>query len=147
MAALKRELSGARADKLAPEREDQLKTLNKHLQEQAQRPGPMSDQVLEREDRAGHSRRQRRGERHPLPTIWKPRRLRSNLKIRPAPVAASRWSGLGQWKTISKKSLLPKNGVRHLLRTLCGKCAGGDRCGRIFMKIVNKLKHSDVQLY
>jgi transposase len=66
IAELKRELFGPKADKLTAEQEDHLKELNKDLQDEAQRPGPVSDQVLEREDRASRRRRQRRV-RHPLP--------------------------------------------------------------------------------
>jgi transposase len=60
---LRRELFGPKADKLTEEQEQQLKTLNQDLEGEAQRPAPVSDQVLEREDRAV---RRRRG-RHPLP--------------------------------------------------------------------------------
>ena len=67
IAELKRELFGPKADKLTPEQEDQLKKLNKDLQDEAQRPAPVSDQVLEREDRASRRRGQRRRGRHPLP--------------------------------------------------------------------------------
>ncbi len=67
IAQLRRELFGPKADKLTPEQEEQLKALNKDLQDEAQRPGPVSDQVLEREDRAARRRRQRRRGRHPLP--------------------------------------------------------------------------------
>jgi len=70
IAELKRELFGPKADKLTPEQEDHLNELNKDLQEEAQRPPPVSDQLLEREDRASHRRRQHRV-RHPVPAHLK----------------------------------------------------------------------------
>ncbi len=67
IAELRRELFGPKADQLTPEQEEQLQALNKDLQDEAQRPAPVSDQVLEHEDRAARRRRQRRRGRHPLP--------------------------------------------------------------------------------
>jgi len=67
IAQLRRELFGPKADKLTREQEEQLQALNKDLQAEAQRPAPVSDQVLEREDRAVRRRGQRRRGRHPLP--------------------------------------------------------------------------------
>ncbi len=67
IAQLRRELFGPKADRLTPEQEEQLKALNQDLQDEAQRSGPVSDQVLEREDRAARRRGQRRRGRHPLP--------------------------------------------------------------------------------
>ena len=67
IAELKRELFGPKADKLTPEQEEQLQALNQDLQDEAQRPAPVSDQILEREDRADRRGQQRRRGRHPLP--------------------------------------------------------------------------------
>jgi transposase len=67
IAQLRRELFGSKADKLTAEQEELLKALNKDLQDEAQRPAPVSNQVLEREDRAARRRQQRRRGRHPLP--------------------------------------------------------------------------------
>jgi transposase/IS1 family transposase len=65
IADLKRELFGPKADKLTAEQEQQIKAVNQDLvQDAAQRPAPVSNQVLEREDRAERRRKQRR---HPLP--------------------------------------------------------------------------------
>jgi len=64
---LRRQLFGSKADRLTPEQEEQLHELNRDLQDQAQRPAPVSDEVLEHEDRASRRRRQRRRVRHPLP--------------------------------------------------------------------------------
>jgi len=67
IAELKRELFGPKADKLTPEQEEQLQALNQDLQDEAQRPAPVSDQILDREDRADRRGQQRRRGRHPLP--------------------------------------------------------------------------------
>lgn len=64
---LRRQLFGSKADRLTPEQEEQLDQLNQDLQDDAQRPGPVSDQVLEREDRASRPHQQRGRMRHPLP--------------------------------------------------------------------------------
>ena len=49
IAELKQQLFGPKADKLTPEQEDQLRQLTRDLQEQAQRPAPLSQEVLEPE--------------------------------------------------------------------------------------------------
>ena len=63
IAKLRRELFGPKADKLTAEQEEQLKALNQDLEDEAQRPSPVSSYVLEREGRAARRRRRR----HPLP--------------------------------------------------------------------------------
>jgi transposase len=67
IAQLRRELFGPKADKLTAEQEEQLKALNQDLEDEAQRPAPLSTEILEREDRPARRRRQRRQRRHPLP--------------------------------------------------------------------------------
>jgi len=62
---LRKQLFGPKADRLTPEQEEQLKQLNQDLQDEVQRPAPVSDQILENEDRASRRRRQRK--RRPLP--------------------------------------------------------------------------------
>ena len=49
IAELKRQLFGPKADKLTPEQEEQLRQLTGDLREQAQRPAPLSQDVLEPE--------------------------------------------------------------------------------------------------
>lgn len=56
---LKRELFGPKADKLSPEQEEQLKQLNQDIQDEAQRDEPVSDQILQDENRASRRRRKR----------------------------------------------------------------------------------------
>ena len=49
IAELKRQLFGPKADKLTPEQEEQLRQLSAEVQEQARRPPPLSQEVLEAE--------------------------------------------------------------------------------------------------
>ena len=71
IAELKRQLFGPKADKLSPEQEEQLRQLTGDLREQAQRPAPLSQEVLEPErppkDKEKLQREARRRIRHPLP--------------------------------------------------------------------------------
>lgn len=60
-----KQLFGPKTDRLTAEQEEQLKQLNQDLKDEAQRPAPVSDQILEDEDRASRRRRQRK--RRPLP--------------------------------------------------------------------------------
>src|SRR5208283_1462523 len=71
IAELKRQLFGPKADKLSPEQEEQLRQLAGDLREEAQRPAPLSQEVLELElppkDKEKLQREARRRVRHPLP--------------------------------------------------------------------------------
>ena len=49
IAELKQQLFGPKADKLTPEQEEQLQQLTGEAMEQAQRPPPLSQEVLEPE--------------------------------------------------------------------------------------------------
>jgi transposase len=71
LAELKRELFGPKSDRLTPEQQEQLSTLNKDLEADAQRPDAASDGVLDEEEEDEEQKkrtRKRRGGRHPLPT-------------------------------------------------------------------------------
>jgi transposase len=69
---LKRQLFGPKADKLTPEQEEQLRQVTGELQEHAQRPPPVSQEVLEPDlppqDKEKLQRELRR-RRHPLPAV------------------------------------------------------------------------------
>ena len=71
IAELQRQLFGPKADKLSPEQEEQLRQLAGDLREEAQRPAPLSQEVLELErppkDKEKLQREARRRVRHPLP--------------------------------------------------------------------------------
>jgi len=65
---LRKQLFGPNAERLTPEQEEQLKQLNQDLQDEAQRPAPVSDQILQHEDRASRRRREhQQRKRRPLP--------------------------------------------------------------------------------
>lgn len=65
---LRKQLFGPKADRLTQEQEEQLQQLNQDLRDEVQRPAPVSDQILEDEDRASRRRRERRQrKRRPLP--------------------------------------------------------------------------------
>ena len=69
IAELTRQLFGSKADKLSPEQEEQLKAVAADLQDQSQRPPPLSPQCLE-EERAGKDQPpagRRARKRHPFP--------------------------------------------------------------------------------
>ena len=64
IAELKRQLFGSKADKLTAEQEQSLQVLQQDVVDAVQRPAPVSNEVLVREDRAERRRLKRR---HPLP--------------------------------------------------------------------------------
>jgi len=65
---LRKQLFGPKTDRLTPEQEEQLKQLNQDLQDEAQRPAPVSDQILQNADRASRRRSQcQQRKRRPLP--------------------------------------------------------------------------------
>jgi transposase len=63
-AELKRQLFGAKAERLTPEQEQELQTVVADLREQRQRPAPLTAEVLEEE---GPAKPRVRRVRHPLP--------------------------------------------------------------------------------
>ena len=72
IAELKRQLFGPKADKLNPEQEEQLRQIAGELQEHAQRPPPVSQEVLEPDPPLQDKeklKRELRRRRHPLPAV------------------------------------------------------------------------------
>jgi transposase len=67
IAELKRQLFGPKSDKLNPEQEEQLRQLSGDLQEQAQRPPPVSGEVLEHEQQAKDKEKRKRRRRNFTP--------------------------------------------------------------------------------
>jgi transposase len=66
IAELKRQLFGSRGERLTAEQEEKLKRLKKDMEAQAQRPGPVSEEILEPDNH--QKRRPRRSRmRHPIP--------------------------------------------------------------------------------
>jgi transposase len=64
---LQRRLSGNKAESLSPEQQHKLDQLRKDLLEQAQRPGSLSQQVLQEEEERQPAERRSRPHRHPFP--------------------------------------------------------------------------------
>jgi transposase len=79
IAELKRQLFGPKADKLTPEQEAQLQQVAGDAQEQAQRPPPLSQEVLEPEptpkDKENQEKPVRPHRRHPIPVQLEVQRL------------------------------------------------------------------------
>jgi len=72
IAELQRQLFGPKADKLNPEQEEQLRQIAGELQEQAQRPPPVSQEVLEPDPPLQDKEKLKRElhrRRHPLPAV------------------------------------------------------------------------------
>jgi transposase len=130
IAQLRRELFGPKADKLTPEQEEQLKALNKDLQDEAQRPAPVSDQVLEREDRAARRRRQRRRGRHPLPEHLETETVTIEPEEKICPCCGKPLERIGE-EVSEEIDLIPAKLIRR--RTVRPKYAC--RCGEAGVKI------------
>jgi hypothetical protein len=69
IAELKRQLFGPKADKLTPEQEEQLKQLTADLQDQAQRPPPLSQDLLEQEASAADKEKPKRRAPRQMPPV------------------------------------------------------------------------------
>ena len=69
IAELKQQLFGPKADKLSPEQEEQLRQLTGDVQEQAQRPPPLSQEVLASESPAKDKETPKRPRRQPPPPV------------------------------------------------------------------------------
>jgi transposase len=82
IAELRRQLFGPKAEKLSPEQQAQMDAVASDLQEEAQQPPPLSQEVLEEELREQRQRRsQRRPPRHPLPAVLET----ETVTLEPAP--------------------------------------------------------------
>jgi transposase len=71
IAELTRQLFGQKADKLSPEQEEQLKEVTRDLEEESQRPPPISRQCLEEElaGKENQPKERRSRKRHPFPVV------------------------------------------------------------------------------
>ncbi len=127
---LRRELFGPKADKLTPEQEEQLKALNKDLQDEAQRPAPVSHQVLKREDRAASRRRQRHRGRHPLPEHLETETVTIEPEEKICPCCGKALEKIGE-EVSEEIDLIPAKLIRR--RTVRPKYAC--RCGEAGVKI------------
>ena len=130
IAQLRRELFGPKADKLTPEQEEQLKALHKDVQAEAQRPAPVRDQVLEREDRAARRRRQRPRRRHPLPEHLETETVTIEPEEKVCPCCGKPLERIGE-EVSEEIDLIPAKLIRR--RTVRPKYAC--RCGEAGVKI------------
>lgn len=127
---LRRELFGPKADKLTPEQEEQLKALNKDLQDEAQRPAPISYQVLKREDRAARRRRERHRGRQPLPEHLETETVTIEPEEKICPCCGKPLERIGE-EVSEEIDLIPAKLIRR--RTVRPKYAC--RCGEAGVKI------------
>jgi transposase len=132
IAALKRELFGPKADKLTGEQEDQLKALNQDMQDDAQHPDPVSDQVLEPEDRAQRRRRQRRGVRHPLPEHLETETVTIEPKDKVCPCCGKPLERIGE-EFSEEIDMIPAKLIRRRIIRPKYAC----RCGNAGVKIAS----------
>ena len=126
IADLKRELFGAKADKLNEEQEEQLRQLLGDAQEQSQRPPPISREVLEEaiaKERAEQRQRAKERRRHHLPPVELEKQqviLEPEDKICPA--SGQERIGIGQEVTTEYDYLPAKLIIREIVRPKYGGC-------------------------
>jgi transposase len=125
---LRRQLFGAKADRLTPEQEGQLNELNQDLQDESQRPAPVSDEILEHEDRA--SRRRQRRVRHPLPDHLETETVTIEPEEKVCPCCSKPLERIGE-EVSEEIDLIPAKLIRR--RTVRPKYAC--RCGEAGVKI------------
>jgi hypothetical protein len=90
IAELRRRLLAHKAEKLSPEQEAQLDELAHDLNEEAQKPPPLSQEVLKEERRDQRKRRtQHRPPRHPLPAPLETQTVTLERPAPPVPIVAS----------------------------------------------------------
>ena len=130
IAELRKQLFGSRADRLTQEQEEQLKQLNQDLQEEAQRPGPVSGQILKREDRAARRRRQSRRARHPLPDHLETETVTIEPEEKTCPCCGKPLERIGE-EVSEEIDMVPAKLIRR--RTVRPKYAC--RCGEAGVKI------------
>jgi transposase len=126
IAELKRELFGAKADKLNAEQEQQLRQLLEDVQEQNQRPPPLSRELLEEavaQERAEQRQRVKERRRRHLPPV----ELEKQQVILEPPDKLCPQSGeprtrIGQEVTTEYDYLPAKLIIRELVRPKYGRC-------------------------
>jgi transposase len=126
IAELKRQLFGAKADRLTPEQEAHLQALQHDLVDQAQRPGAVSDEVLEEEDDRKRRRpRRRRPPRHGLPVILETETVTIEPEVTTCPCCGRPLRQIGEEVT-EETDLIPAKLIRR--RTVRPKyaCACGE---------------------
>jgi transposase len=126
IAELKRELFGAKADKLNEEQEEQLRQLLGDAQEQNQRPPPLSQEVLEEavaQERAEQRQRAKERTRRHLPPVELEKRqtiLEPDDRI--CPTSGQERKRIGQEVTTEYDYLPAKLIIHEIVRPKYGSC-------------------------
>ena len=126
IADLKRELFGAKADKLNEEQEEQLRQLLGDAQEQTQRAAPLSQEVLAEalaQERAGQRQRAKERPRRHLPPV---ELEKQQVMLEPAdklcPTSGQERPRIGQEVTTEYDYLPAKLIIREIVRPKYGGC-------------------------
>ena len=126
IAELKRELFGAKADKLSPEQEEQLRQLTADVQEQNQRPPPLSQEVLEaavaQERAEQHQRAKERRRRHLPPVALEKQQVILEPPDKFCPVSGAPRPEIGREVTTEYDYLPAKLILRETVRPKYGRC-------------------------
>lgn len=126
IAELKRELFGAKADKLNEEQEEQLRQLLADVQEQNQRPPPLSQEVLEKalaQERAEQRQRAKeRTRRHLPPVELEKRQTTLEPADRICPASGQERKRMGQEVTTEYDYIPAKLIIHEIVRPKYGGC-------------------------
>ena len=126
IADLKRELFGAKADKLTEEQEEQLRQLLGDTQEQSQRPAPLSQEVLEealaQERTEQRQRTQARTGRHLPPVALEKQQVLLEPADKFCPTSGQERPRIGQEVTTEYDYVPAKLILREIVRPKYGRC-------------------------
>jgi transposase len=126
IAELKRELFGAKADKLNAQQEEQLRQLVGDVQEQSERPPPLSRELLEEavaQERAEQRRRAKeRRHRHLPPVELEKQQVILEPPDRLCPQSGEPRTEIGREVTTEYDYLPAKLIIRELVRPKYGRC-------------------------
>ena len=126
IAELKRELFGPKSDRLTPEQQEQLSSLNQDLEAESQRPAAASDGILEEDEGERKKKRtratRRRRVRHPLPAHLETETVTIEPQVGPCPCCGKMPERIGEEvseeidfvpaKLIRRRTVRPKYACR-----------------------------------
>lgn len=123
---LVREIFGPKADRLTPEQEEQLKQVKQDLEEEAHRPGPLSDETLiEEEPPEKQGRKPARRPRHPLPEHLETETVTIEPDLAPCPCCKQMPEKIGEEVTeeidVVPAKLIRRRIVRPKYACRCGE--------------------------
>lgn len=125
IADLKRELFGAKADKLNEEQEEQLRQLLGDAQEQTQRTAPLSREVLEEalaQERADQAQRAKERRRHLPPVELEKQQIILEPEDKLCPTSGQQRPCIGQEVTTEYDYVPAKLVIREIVRRKYGSC-------------------------